>query len=160
MDLPTGGGGFETRWMIGLTGSMLFQPETRVPGPGEALTYGVNQTWGVIQSSLSGIWHIAAGAISTCNLRGPLGIAETSGSAASEGAATFIWFIAVLSTAIGLMNLFPVPVLDGGHLVFHAWEAITGSAPGDRAMRVLMSMGLVILLALMIFGLTNDLRCP
>jgi regulator of sigma E protease len=64
----------------------------------------------------------------TCNLRGPIGIAETSG-ARRRRARQLHLFIAMLSTAVGLMNLFPVPVLDGGHLVFHAWEAVTGRPP-------------------------------
>ena len=103
---------------------------------------------------------MAAGAISTCNLRGPIGIAETSGEVASQGWTEFIWFIAVLSTAVGLINLFPIPVLDGGHLVFHAWEAVRGRPPSDRALRVAMGMGLVVLLGFMAFALTNDLFCP
>jgi regulator of sigma E protease len=114
----------------------------------------------VIRTSLSGLWHMVTGAISACNLRGPIGIAETSGAAAAQGLESFVWFIAVLSTAVGLLNLFPVPVLDGGHLVFHAWEAATGRPPGDRALRVLMGTGLALLLALMIFALGNDLFCP
>ena len=158
-DLPTGGGGFETRWLIGLTGDMLISPQTVRPGPVQALSYGGRQTWDIVETSLSGLWHMVRGRISSCNLRGPLGIAETSGDAASQGPLAFIWFIAVLSTAVGLMNLFPVPILDGGHLVFHAWEAVTGRAPGDRALRGLMSMGLVLLVALMLFALTNDVRC-
>ena len=72
---------------------------------------------------------MVTGAISSCNLRGPIGIAETSGAAASAGITSFILFIAMLSTAVGMMNLFPVPVLDGGHLVFYAWEAVTGKPP-------------------------------
>ena len=58
------------------------------------------------------------------------------------------------------MNLFPIPVLDGGHLVFHAYEAVAGRPPSDRVLRVLMSIGLVLILSLMVFGLTNDLFCP
>jgi regulator of sigma E protease len=159
VDLPLDGGAFETRWLIGITGGLLFEPETRYPGPWEAVTYGADQTWRIVVSSVSGLYHMAVGAISSCNLRGPLGIAQTSGEAASQGITAFIWFIAVLSTAVGLLNLFPVPVLDGGHLVFHAWEAVTGRAPSDRALKALMSVGLVLLLALMAFALTNDLRC-
>jgi regulator of sigma E protease len=100
------------------------------------------------------------GAISSCNLRGPIGIAETSGAMASDGIASFIWFIAVLSTAVGLLNLFPIPVLDGGHLVFHAYEAVTGRPPSDRALRVLMAAGLTLILTMMVFALTNDIFCP
>ena len=160
VDLPLPEGGFETRWLIGLSGGLFFEPDTRTPGPFEALQRGVEQTVHVAGTSLSALWHMVTGAISACNLRGPIGIAETSGAAASQGLASFIWFVAVLSTAVGLLNLFPVPVLDGGHLVFQAWEAVTGRPPGDRALRILMGIGLTLLLGLMAFALTNDLFCP
>lgn len=160
MDLPLADGGFETRYLIGVTGGMLFSPQTSTPRVGQALSYGVEQTLYIVRSSLSGLYHMAVGAISSCNLRGPLGIAETSGAAASQGGLAFIWFIAVLSTAVGLLNLFPIPILDGGHLVFHAYEAVTGRPPSDRALRILMTVGLGLLLLLMGFALTNDLFCP
>ena len=160
VDLPTGDGGFETRWLIGMTGGLAFVPATESPGPLAALAGGVEQTVFIIESSLSGLWHMVTGAISSCNLSGPIGIAETSGAAASQGAQSFIWFIAVLSTAVGLLNLFPIPVLDGGHLVFHAWEAVTGRPPSDRALQILMGAGLTLMLALMAFAVTNDLFCP
>ncbi len=159
-DLPASGGGFETRWLIGLTGGLIFTPETRTPGVVEALGIGVSQLWTIGTTSLSGMWHMVTGAISTCNLQGPIGIAETSGAAASAGAESFIWFIAVLSTAVGLMNLFPVPVLDGGHLVFHAVEAVTGKPPTERVLQALMLGGLALILTMMVFALTNDLFCP
>ena len=66
----------------------------------------------------------------------------------------------MLSTAVGLMNLFPVPVLDGGHLVFHIYEATTGRPPSDRALRIMMSAGAAAILALMLFALSNDIFCP
>lgn len=160
MDLPKSDGGFETRWLLGLSGGLVFVPETRRPGPLELVQLGAEQTWDIAATSLSGLWHMVTGAISSCNLRGPIGIAETSGAAASAGLESFIWFIAMLSTAVGLMNLFPIPVLDGGHLVFHAWEAVTGKPPGDRALRAMMGAGLTLLLTLMVFALSNDLFCP
>jgi regulator of sigma E protease len=79
---------------------------------------------------------------------------------ASQGAQSFIYFIAVLSTAVGLLNLFPIPALDGGHLVFYAYEAVTGKPPSDGALRILMAVGLTMILGLMIFALGNDLFCP
>lgn len=160
VDLPAEGGGFETRWLIGLTGALYFEPETRQPGPLEGVWLGAQQSWDIAATSLSGLWHMVTGAISSCNLRGPIGIAETSGAAASAGLTSFIWFIAMLSTAVGMMNLFPVPVLDGGHLVFYAWEAVTGKPPTARALRVLMTVGLAAILTLMVFALSNDLFCP
>ena len=78
----------------------------------------------------------------------------------TQGVGTFIWFIAVLSTAVGMLNLFPIPVLDGGHLAFHAYEAVAGRPPSDKALRVLMGIGLTLMLTLMVFALTNDLFCP
>ncbi|SMX34948.1 RIP metalloprotease RseP [Actibacterium lipolyticum] len=159
-DLPMPDGGFETRWLIGMTGGLFFSPATQTPGIGDALSYGVEQTYFIAKSSVSGLYHMITGAISSCNLRGPLGIAETSGAAASQGATSFVWFIAMLSTAVGLLNLFPIPVLDGGHLVFHVYEALTGRPPSDKALRILMSIGLTLLLSLMVFALSNDLFCP
>ena len=79
---------------------------------------------------------------------------------ASQGWLAFVWFIAVLSTAVGLLNLFPIPVLDGGHLVFHAWEAMTGRPPSDRVLRLMMGVGLALMGTLMVFALSNDLFCP
>ncbi|MFV0245582.1 MAG: RIP metalloprotease RseP [Qingshengfaniella sp.] len=160
MDVPTAGGGFETRYLIGVTGGLFFSPQTETPGPLDAIGYGARQMVAIVEQSLSGLYHMITGAISSCNLSGPIGIAETSGMAASQGLSSFIWFIAVLSTAVGLLNLFPIPVLDGGHLVFHAYEAITGRPPSDGALKVLMAGGLALILSLMVFALSNDIFCP
>ena len=159
-DLPLPDGGFETRWLIGLTGGLAFEPAATTPSLLEAAEYGVEQIRFIITSSISGLYHMIAGKISTCNLSGPIGIAETSGQAASQGWFSFVYFIALLSTAVGLINLFPIPVLDGGHLVFYAFEAVTGRPPSDRALRYLMAGGLTLMLALMVFSVGNDLVCP
>ncbi|SLN37387.1 Regulator of sigma-E protease RseP [Falsiruegeria litorea R37] len=158
-DEPQAEGGFKTHWRIGIVGGMALDPATQAAGPIDALTGGVAQTLRIIEGSLSGVWHMITGAISTCNISGPIGIAETSGALASQGAQSFIWFIAVLSTAVGLINLFPVPVLDGGHLVFYAYEAVSGKPPSDRALRILMSIGIMLVLSLMVFSVGNDLFC-
>ena len=159
-DIPLPDGGFETRWLIGLTGGLAFEAAVTTPSLFEAASYGVDQIGFIIKSSLSGLYHIVAGKISTCNLSGPIGIAETSGQAASQGWFSFIWFIALLSTAVGLINLFPIPVLDGGHLVFYAFEAVTGRPPSDRALKYLMAGGLAVMLSLMLFSVGNDIVCP
>ncbi|UWQ12982.1 RIP metalloprotease RseP [Aliiroseovarius sp. M344] len=159
-DLPSADGGFETRWLIGITSGMVFEPATRTPGLWESIGSGGERVMYIINSSLSGLWHMITGAISSCNLSGPLGIAQVSGQAASLGATSFISFIAMLSTAIGLINLFPIPVLDGGHLVFFAYEAVTGKPPSEKVLNVLLAIGLSLVVALMVFGLTNDLFCP
>ncbi|WP_147104554.1 RIP metalloprotease RseP [Tateyamaria sp. syn59] len=160
VDEPQDGGGFTTQWRIGVASGNAFDPASEAPGVVDAVTGGVEQTWRIITGSISGLGHMITGAISTCNLSGPIGIAQVSGTMASQGAQSFVWFIAVLSTAVGLLNLFPIPALDGGHLVFYAYEAVTGKPPSDGALRVLMAFGLTLVLSLMIFAVGNDLFCP
>jgi regulator of sigma E protease len=85
-DLPLPDGGFETRWLIGITGGLIFEPETEARRPaGRGLGLRVEQTLFIMQSSLSGLWHMITGAISSCNLQGPIGIAETSGRRGQPG---------------------------------------------------------------------------
>ncbi len=161
VDEPGAEGGFDTYWRVGIVGGLFFQPATSAPGLGEALQGGVRQTWTIMQGSVSGLWHIITGQISTCNLSGPVGIAETSGQMAAQGTSSFLWFVAVLSAAVGLLNLFPIPVLDGGHLVFYAYEAVVGRPPHDKVLGVMMTIGLGIVLSVMVFSLSNDLiLCP
>lgn len=160
VDEPQADNSFVTQWRIGVAGGLFFEPATTSTSLGAAITGGVAQTQRIIEGSLSGLYHMVTGAISSCNLSGPIGIAQTSGAMASQGATSFIWFIAVLSTAVGLLNLFPIPVLDGGHLVFFAYEAVFRKPPSDRAMRIFMGAGLTLVLSLMVFALGNDLFCP
>jgi regulator of sigma E protease len=161
VDLPLPEGGFEQRYLIGINGGIFFEAERDSVGLWTALKSGTQQLWWRITTSLSGLWHLMTGAISSCNLSGPVGIAQTSGSMAQQGAGSFVLFIGILSAAVGLLNLFPIPVLDGGHLVFHAYEAVTRRKPSEMALRVLMSGGLAIIGTLMIFALLNDLfLCP
>ncbi|WP_293573527.1 RIP metalloprotease RseP [Phaeobacter sp.] len=159
VDEPQPDGGFATRWRMGIVGGLAFEQASETVPFTEALSGGALQVWAVVDMSLSGLSHMITGAISTCNLSGPIGIAETSGAMASQGAESFIRFIAVLSTAVGLLNLFPIPALDGGHLMFYAYEAVTGKPPSDRVMRLLMSFGIAAILTLMVFALGNDLFC-
>lgn len=159
-DLPTAGG-YERRWMIGVTGGgSHFDPATRPATPAEALRLGAARTWDIIASSLSGLWAMVSGQIGSCNLGGAISIAQSTGQAAAAGGADFIWWIAVLSAAIGFLNVLPVPVLDGGHLMFYLYEAIAGRRPPERVMDALTSIGMALVLALMALGLTNDLFCP
>jgi regulator of sigma E protease len=158
-DLPLPDGGFETRWLIGLQSGTFFAHPMRSVSLTESLPLAVGEIGDIVTRSISGLYYMVTGAISTCNLSGPVGIATTSAEMASDGLASFIWFIAVLSTAVGLLNLFPIPILDGGHLVFHAYEALVGRAPSERVLGALMTAGLVLLGAMMLFALGNDLLC-
>lgn len=161
VDLPLPEGGFETRWLIGVTGTIFFEAQTESVGIGEAISLGAEGLWTSITTSLSALQHIIFGQISTCNLSGPVGIAETSGSMAEQGAQSFIWFIGALSAAVGLINLFPIPVLDGGHLLFYGYEAVTRRKPSDRAVQVFMFVGLALILSMMTFTILNDtILCP
>jgi regulator of sigma E protease len=159
-DRPTNDGGFETRYLIGMGGGAPFSRATETPNILESLKLGVDRTFGVISSSVSGLSHMIAGKISTCNISGPIKIAQISGQAATAGWIQFFGFIAVLSAAVGFINLFPIPVLDGGHLVFYAFEAVFGRPPSDLALKYLMAGGLTVMLSLMLFALTNDIFCP
>ena len=161
IDQPSPEGGFEATYLIGLHGGLFFDPETRTYGLFEAVPLALENTWRGMTTQLSGMWHLLTGAISSCNLSGPVGIAQTAGSVAQQGAGDFVLLIASLSIAIGLLNLMPVPILDGGHLVFHAYEAVARRKPSAFALNVLMSFGAVLIAGLMIFGLMNDLvLCP
>lgn len=160
VDLPTAEGGFETRWLMGVSSGSFFE-SGRDPLPFfQAAALAVDRTWATITGSLSGLYHIVTGKISSCNLSGPVTIAKTSGQMAQMGTISFLAFLAVLSTGIGLMNLFPIPVLDGGHLVFCAYEAVFRRPPSERAMQVLMALGMSLILSLMIFALITDFVCP
>lgn len=160
-DFPAADGGYEQRWMVGVSGGEgYFTPATRQAGLIESLWLGVERTWSVITMSLSGMWAMITGQIGSCNLGGAISIAQTTGQAASAGGGSFITWVAFLSAAIGFLNLLPIPVLDGGHLLFYSYEAVVGRPPSDRALNVLTAIGFGLVLSLMIFGLTNDLFCP
>lgn len=160
LDEPQEEGGFKTHWRIGVSGGFAFDAAKEPLGPVAALVGGANQTVRVVSGSLSGLYHMITGAISSCNMSGPIGIAQVSGAMASQGVSSFVWFIAVLSAAVGLLNLMPIPVLDGGHLVFYGYEAVFKKPPSERALRVMMGAGLTLVLGLMVFALSNDLFCP
>lgn len=156
-DLPMPGGGFEQRYLIGFYSGSALEFATAAQSPLQALRGAVLSLWNILSGSVSGLWHIITAQISSCNLSSPVGIAETSGAMAAQGAVSFIQFLAFLSAAVGLLNLFPIPILDGGHLVFCAIEAVTGAPPSDRLLRLAMAFGAAVLMTLMGVALLNDL---
>jgi regulator of sigma E protease len=161
VDIPNAEGQFETLYLIGVTGELFFDTATEPVGLWTALKQGSRQLWWRITTSLNGLWQILSGAISSCNISGPVGIAQASASMASQGTDSFVLFIGMLSAAVGLLNLFPIPMLDGGHLVFYAYEAVARKKPSDRALRILMGVGIMMIGSLMIFAILNDLiLCP
>ena len=126
-------------------------------GPVESLTAGVTQTWDITWQTLVGIGEMLTGQRSAKELGGPIRIAEISGQAASLGAAALVNLMAVLSVSLGLLNLFPIPVLDGGHLLFYAAEAIRGRPLPPKVQEYGFRAGFAVLIALFLFASGNDI---
>ena len=122
----------------------------------DSLIVGINQTWGIIVMTITFIGDMLFTSADTSGLGGPIGIAQVSASQAEAGLFQFLGLVALLSTSIGLLNLFPIPILDGGHLVFYAAEAIRGRPLGERVMNGAMMVGLSLVLLLMVFATYND----
>jgi len=156
-EFPDGEGGFTKRVMIGIYGAFAYLPATETPTPWNAAYIGVRQTVNFIETSLNGIRHMFLGNLSPSNLQGPIGIAQASKESANQGLKSFISLIAIISTGIGMLNLFPIPMLDGGHLVFYLYEAVRGRPPSQKAIQAFMSIGLAMVLLLMVFATYNDL---
>ena len=126
-------------------------------GPVGAVVNGVSETWFVIERTLSYIGGVIVGRESADQLGGPIRIAQVSGQVATAGFVALIHLAAVLSISIGLLNLFPIPLLDGGHLLFYGIEAVRGRPLSDRAQEYGFRIGLAIVLLLMIFATFNDI---
>ncbi|MGF1591976.1 MAG: RIP metalloprotease RseP [Kiloniellaceae bacterium] len=125
--------------------------------PLTAVWQATRETVGIIDQTFTALGQIVRGARGTDELGGPIRIAQISGQAAELGVATVIYFAAVLSINLGLINLFPVPMLDGGHLLFYAVEAVRGRPLGERAQEYGFRIGLALVLTLMVFVTWNDL---
>ncbi|MDR3214016.1 MAG: RIP metalloprotease RseP [Azoarcus sp.] len=127
-------------------------------GPGEALGRAFRLTWETSALTLKSIGLMITGHISLKNVSGPLTIADIAGKSAQHGLAPFLNFLAFISISLGVLNLLPVPVLDGGHLLYYALEFIKGSALSERAVAFGQRIGLTLLLMLMAFALFNDVN--
>ncbi len=126
-------------------------------GPGSALVEAVRETGGMVSATLEGLGQMITGVRPADELGGPLRIAKEAGQASQLGFATIVMITILLSINLGLINLFPIPLLDGGHLVFYAVEAVRGRPLGERAQEYGFRIGLFVVLALMIFATSNDL---
>ena len=122
-----------------------------------AMVLGVERTWGMTAQILNFLGGLTKGEGSADDLGGPIQIAKISGEMADAGLVNFLFFMAALSINLGLINLFPVPMLDGGHLMFYAAEAIRGKPLSARAQEYGFRFGLVLVLLLMVFVTWNDL---
>jgi regulator of sigma E protease len=149
---------FGNRYEIGLLGIARSGMEYVKRDPVTALYQAVGETWNLSASTLQAMWQMVKGTRTTDELGGPLRIAQMSGEVARGGIAPILTFMALLSVSLGLINLFPVPILDGGHLLFYAAEAIRGRPLGQKAQEFGFRIGLALVLTLMVFTTWNDLR--
>ncbi|MBD3666526.1 MAG: RIP metalloprotease RseP [Kangiella sp.] len=125
--------------------------------PVTAVWMGAGETWFIISRTMDYLGGIISGTESADQLGGPLRIAQTSGQVATIGFAALIHLAAVLSVSIGLINLFPVPMLDGGHLLFYSLEAVRGRPLGEEVQEYGFRIGLALVMMLMVFATWNDL---
>lgn len=123
----------------------------------EAFAAGVGETWYIIKRTMQYLAGLFTGRESVEQLSGPIGIAKISGDVATLGWSALISLAAILSVSIGLLNLFPVPMLDGGHLVFYAYEAIVGRPASERVQEIGYRIGFTLLIGMMIFATHNDI---
>lgn len=124
----------------------------------DALGEAVFRTYFICATSLDAVGQIIMGDRNASELKGPIGIAQLSGQATDMSFATLLWFIAMLSANLGLVNLFPIPLLDGGHLLFYAIEATTGRPLAEKFQEYGFRLGFALIACLMAFTILNDLR--
>ncbi len=152
--------GFGNKMRLGLLGIAREGTDDVVVktfGPVEALGAGVGQTWYIIERSLGYLFNVVRGTESADQLGGPIRVAQISGQMATLGFSALVNLAAVMSVSIGLINLFPIPMLDGGHLMFYAYEALRGRPLSPRLQGVGLQIGMTIVLAMMIFATWNDI---
>ena len=126
-------------------------------GPLKAIELGVQETWFVFERTLTYIGRVFVGREGADQLGGPIRIAEVSCQVATAGIAALLQLTAILSVSIGMLNLFPIPLLDGGHLLFYGIEAVRGRPLSERAQEMGFRIGFALVVMLMIFTTYNDL---
>lgn len=156
-EFPDGIGGTMRRGIIGILpisgpGSMEVHRKT-VP---EALVMGVKESWFVVTSTMQYLVKLTVGKENANQLGGPVRIAEVSGQVAKIGLEPLLQLVAVISVSVGLINLFPIPLLDGGHLMFYAIEAVRRRPLSERSQEIGFRIGLTVVLSLMVFSFWND----
>ena len=147
------------RRMIGIKLSALnneFNKETL--SPGKAIYYSVKEVWFVSITSLKYLGSMVVGKGDTSQLGGPIRIAKITGQVAEFGILPFLSIMAYISVSLGLINLFPIPLLDGGHLMFYAFEKVLGKPLSQRTQEGFFRIGMFLLLSLMFFTTFNDLK--
>lgn len=143
------------RYLIGI--SKAYEVIQKPAGPITALTEGVATTWFWTKTTIIGLYKMVVGEVSAKNIGGPIFIAQAAGEQAKRGVGAFFHFIAFISINLAIVNLLPIPILDGGHLVFYSIELAKGSPVSLRARLIAQQGGLFVLIMIMIFAFYNDI---
>jgi regulator of sigma E protease len=154
VEVDDGLGGKQVIGLLGVTSNTV---EVLRRGPLSAIANAGKETLSITVGTLEAVGQIITGRRNAEELGGPLRIAQMSGKVAERSFDQVLWFMAVLSINLGLINLFPIPVLDGGHLLLYGIEAIRGRPLGERTMEIGFGIGLAMVLCLMLFATWNDL---
>ncbi len=131
--------------------------ETHRSGPVDALVIGVKKTWEMSALTVQMLWRMLTGQVSAKNISGVVSIAEFAGISASLGATAYMAFLAIISVSLGVLNLLPVPLLDGGQIVYQAVEAVKGSPLSERTQLFGQQIGIALLVVLMSLAFYNDI---
>jgi len=131
--------------------------QIRRSGPLEAGVSGVAKTWEMSSLTVQMLWRILTGQVSAKNISGPISIAEFAGISAYLGVTAFLAFLAIISVSLGVLNLMPVPLLDGGQVVYQVVEAVKGSPLSERAQLFGQQVGIALLVVLMSLAFYNDI---
>jgi regulator of sigma E protease len=149
---------------IGFVGAGVQVPEippswlrTSQAGVLHGLQLGVEKTASLIGFTLDSLWKMIQGDVSVKNLSGPITIAKVAGASASGGLESFVGFLALLSVSLGVLNLLPVPMLDGGHILFYSAEMLTGKPLPEKVQIAAIKVGMLLLLSLMMVAFYNDI---
>ncbi|HTN34697.1 MAG TPA: site-2 protease family protein, partial [Marinobacter sp.] len=126
-------------------------------GPFAAIPIALSETWADTRLTFVAIKKMATGLLSPTNLSGPITIARVAEASVSSGFEDFVRFLAYLSISLGVLNLLPIPVLDGGHILYYTIESVRGKPVSDATQALGLRIGMALILTLMVFALYNDL---
>ncbi len=141
--------------ILGITSNEISYQKLSLP---QAFIESFKQTYEISGTTLKALKQMITGQRSIKEITGPIGIAQYSGQAAKQGFLSFFWLVIFISINLGLVNLFPIPVLDGGHLLYYIIEAIKGEAIADTYQQLGMKIGMLIIVLLSVFAILNDIR--
>lgn len=143
---------------VGVLGVMSDRPQLRNVNVIEAIYYAIDDAILISKMTLTSLKQMVIGTRSLDELKGAITIADQSGQSLANGFEEFILFVAMISINIGFINLLPIPILDGGHIILCLYEFIAGRKPGERVMRLLNSLGLILVIFMFVISTSNDIK--